>query len=110
MGGYILELRNKYGHLTPKKHQHFPHKQRLSDYGATQKLVQPSGDSPPLNETFIRRVQGIVGALLYIGRAVNNKLLFALSAIGSNKRQQQKQQKMQSNSSWIMWQPTLMTS
>ena len=31
----------------------------------------------------IKRIQGIVGALLYVGRAVNNKLLVALSAIGS---------------------------
>ena len=27
------------------------------------------------------RIQGIVGALLYVGRAFNNKLLVALSAI-----------------------------
>ena len=81
MDGYILELRNKYGHLTPKKPQHFPHKHRLIDYGATQQLVQPTDDSPPLNDKGIKRVQGIVGALIYIWIAVNNKLLVALSAI-----------------------------
>ena len=45
--------------------------------------MQPTEDSPSLNDKGIKRVQGIVGALLYIGRAVNNKLLVALSAIGA---------------------------
>ena len=49
MDGYILELRNKYGHLTPRKPQHSPHKHRPIDYEATQQLVQPTDDSPPLN-------------------------------------------------------------
>ena len=83
MDGYILELRNKYGHLKPKKPQHSPHKHRPIDYGATQQLVQPTDYSPPLNDKVIKRVQVIVGALLNIGLAVNNKLLVALSAIGA---------------------------
>ena len=37
----------------------------------------------PLDKAGIRRVQMILGALLWIGRAVNNKLLVALSTIGS---------------------------
>ena len=52
------------------------------DYGATQQVVQPTDESPPLNDKGIKIVQGIVGALLYIGISVNNKLLLALSAIG----------------------------
>ena len=31
----------------------------------------------------IKRIQGIVGDLIYVGRAVNNKLLVALSAIAA---------------------------
>ena len=83
MDGYILELRNKYQHMTPKKPQYSPHKHRPVDYGATQQLVRPTDTSPPLNEKYIKRIQVIVGSLLYVGRAVNNKLLVALSAIGS---------------------------
>ena len=59
-------------------------KHRPIDYGATQQLVQPKDTIPPLNEKVIKRIQVIVGALLYVGRAVNNKLLVALSAIGSH--------------------------
>ena len=44
--------------------------------------MQRTDDSPPLNEKGIKRVQGVVGAILYIGIAVNNKLLVALSVIG----------------------------
>ena len=46
-------------------------------------MVQPTDTSPPLNDKGIKRFQGIVGALLYVGRSVNNKLLVALSAIGA---------------------------
>ena len=77
MDGYILDLRNKFQHMQPKN-PNFHHTN-----GATQQLVQPTDTSPPLNEKGIKRIQGIVGALLYVGGAVNNKLLVALSAIGS---------------------------
>ena len=36
-----------------------------------------------MNEQGIKRIQGIVGVLLYVGRSVNNKLLVVLSAIGA---------------------------
>ena len=44
--------------------------------------MQPTDTSPLLNEKVIKRIQGMVGALLYVGRSINNKLLVALSAIG----------------------------
>ena len=69
--------------MKPKKPQHYPHRHRPIDYGATHQLVQPTDDSPYLNEKVIKRDQVILGALLYIGQAVNNKLLVALSAIES---------------------------
>ena len=83
MDGYILELRTKFQHMQPKKIQFSPHKHRPIDYGATQQLVKPTDTSQPLNEKIIKRIQGIIGALLYVGRAVNKKLLVTLSAIGA---------------------------
>ena len=44
--------------------------------------MQPTDTSPSLNEKGVNRIQGIVGALLYVVRAFNNKLLVELSAIG----------------------------
>ena len=52
-------------------------------YGATQQLLQPTNTSPPLNEKGIKRIQGIVGDLLYVGIVVNNKLLVSLRGIGA---------------------------
>ena len=77
----MLDLRNKFQHMQPKKPQYSPHKHRPIDYGATQQLMQPTDTSPPLNEKGIKRVQGIVVDLLYVGRSVNDKLLVELSAI-----------------------------
>ena len=45
--------------------------------------MQPKDTSLLLNEKGIKRIQGIVEALLYVGRAVNTKLIVAFSAIGS---------------------------
>ena len=50
MGGYVFDLRNKYQHMQPLKNQYSPHKHRPINYGATQKLVQPTDTIPPLNE------------------------------------------------------------
>ena len=46
-------------------------------------MVQPTDTSPTLYDKVIKIFQVIVGALLYVERSVNNKLLEALSAIGS---------------------------
>ena len=62
MDGYILEIRNKYGHLTPKKTQYSPHKHRPIDYGSKQQIVQPTDNSPSLDDKCINIFQGIVGA------------------------------------------------
>ena len=83
MDGYILDLRKKYVHMKPNKPQYSPHKHRPIDYGPKQQIVQPTYTSPSIDDKGIKRVQGIVGELLYVGRAVNNKLLVALSAIGA---------------------------
>ena len=47
--------------------------------------MQPKYTIPPLNEKVIKRIQVIVGALLYVGRAFNKKLIVALITIGSQK-------------------------
>ena len=70
MDGYILDLRNKYGHLPPKKPQYSTQKHRPINYGSKQQIVQPTDTSPSLDDKGIRIVQGIFGALLYVGRSV----------------------------------------
>ena len=66
MDRYILDIRKKYGHMTPKKPQYLTHKYRPIYYGATQKTMQPTYTIPTLNDKGIKRIQGIVGALLNV--------------------------------------------
>ena len=84
MDGYIAKVLLKYGHPSPKKPQLSPHKHREVIYGAKEQLTPEDDTTPPLDSQGTKRVQGIVGALLYYARAVDNKLLVGLSAIGSH--------------------------
>ena len=83
MKGYIAKVLLKYGHPIPKKPQLSPHKHREVIYGAKEQLAPEDDTSPPLDRQGTKGVQGIVGALLYYARAMDNKLLVGLSAIGS---------------------------
>ena len=67
----------------PKKPQCSPHRCKPINYGSKVQLTLEADTSKPLDAAGTRRVQKVFGALLWIGRAVNNKLLVALSAIGS---------------------------
>ena len=83
MDGYITRALLKYRHPCPIKPQLSPHKHCEVIYGAKEQLTPEDNTSPPLDNQGTKRVQGIVGALLYYSRAVDNKLLVGLSAIGS---------------------------
>jgi hypothetical protein len=85
MDGYITKVRIQFGHKNPTKPQHSPHKHRPITYGAKAQLETDDVDtSQPLDAAGIKRVQGIIGCLFYYARAVDNKLLCTLSAIGMN--------------------------
>ena len=52
-------------------------------YGAKEQLSPKYDTTLPLDRQGTKHVQGIVGALLYYARAMDNKLLVSISAIGS---------------------------
>ena len=52
-------------------------------YGAKEQLAPEDDTFSPLDSQGTKRVQGIVNAILYYARAVDNKLLVGLSAIRS---------------------------
>ena len=81
MDEYIWDVIGRYGHPTPKKPQLSLHKHRPIVYGAKTQYATKDKRSLPLDAKGVRRVQGIFGSLLYIARAVNNKLLIGLTAI-----------------------------
>ena len=79
---YIDKAVLKYQHPKPARPQHSPYKHTPINYGATVQRV-PTDDSTPLSPAAIKRVQDIVGTLLYYARAVDSTLLTALSAIAA---------------------------
>ena len=75
----------KYGNPIHKKPQISHHKHQEVLYGAKEQLAPEDDTSPPLESQGTKRVQGIVNALLYYARTVDNKLLVGQSAIGSQR-------------------------
>ena len=71
----------KYGHSRPSKAKLSPHKNCEVTYEAKEQLTPEEYKIPPLEKEITKRIPGIVGALLYYAKAVDNKLLFALSSI-----------------------------
>ena len=75
MDNYIANLRVKYDHPDPRKLQYFPYKHAPIIYGAKVQYTAEDNYSPPLDADGILSVQSIVGALLFYGQAINNKVL-----------------------------------
>jgi hypothetical protein len=67
----------------PTKHQLSPHKHCEIIFGQTTQLAHVDPYSPPLSTEDVKRIQGIIGALLYYACAVDNKLLATLSTLSS---------------------------
>ena len=72
----------KYNHPDPRKPHHFPYKHVPVIYVAKVQYYAKENERTPLDNDGILRVQSIVGTLLFYIRAVNNKLLVALSELG----------------------------
>jgi hypothetical protein len=81
--GYIFNLCTRYKHPMPTKRQLSPCKHCKIIFGQTTQLTHVNPYSPPLSTEGVKRIQGMIGALLYYARAVNNKLLATLSTLSS---------------------------
>ena len=73
MKGYITKVLLKYGQPISKKPQLSPHKHREVIYGAKEQLAPEDDTTLPLDSLITKRVQGIVGALFYYARSLDNK-------------------------------------
>jgi hypothetical protein len=67
----------------PTKRQLSPHKHCKIVCGQVTQIAHKEPYSPPLSNEGIKRIQGIIGALLYYAQAVDNKLLATLSTLSS---------------------------
>ncbi len=80
MPKYILKALLKFQHPTHDSPQHQPYKNDPIQYSACVQRVDVN-TSAPLSPDAIKRVQDIIGTLLYYGWAINPTLLTALSSI-----------------------------
>ena len=79
MDNYITNLRAKFGHPNPKKHQHSPHRHTPIIYRAKVQYATENPSRPPLDSALKLRIQQLIGAIRYYARSVDNKLLVTLS-------------------------------
>jgi hypothetical protein len=83
MPGYIKKKLQEYRHVVPNRLQSCPCVPEPKQFGATAQAPAPPDDTPKLNDVGIKRVQKIVGSILYYARAVNMTVLMALSSIAT---------------------------
>ena len=73
----------KYGHSWPRKSHISPHTNREVAYGEKEQLITEEEKSPPLDNKYIKLIQGIAVLMLYYAISVDIKLLVNISYIGS---------------------------
>ncbi len=81
MPGYIKKKLQEYGHIMPKKLQTCPYSPKPKQFRTEAQAPLPADTTPKLDAKGIRRVQQIVGSILYYARAVDMTVLMALSSI-----------------------------
>ncbi len=81
MPGYIAKKLQEYNHIKSKMVQNCPYTPAPKQFGSEAQQPLPPDSSPRLDKKGIRRVQQIVGSILYYARAVDMTVLMALSTL-----------------------------
>jgi hypothetical protein len=85
MPGYIDRVLMRFQHPVPSVPEHSPFAWQQPVYGAkVQEYAEPPDASPALNVADQKRVQEVIGVLLYYARAVDCTLLTALSSLATD--------------------------
>ena len=82
MPEYVNKVLQKYQHPKPSKPEYSPHVHTEPVYGATQQFA-PIDNSPPVDKTTTKCIQGIIGSLLYYARTIDNTMLTAINEISA---------------------------
>jgi hypothetical protein len=83
MLGYIAVVLHILQHPHPARPQHAPHKMQPINYGAKVQFATPADTTTPLTDAEKLSLQQAIGYLLYYARAVDPKMLVALSTLES---------------------------
>ena len=82
MPGYIQKILHRYQHPAPFKPEYSPHQHIDPIYGIKRQMAVVD-DSTLLDEKSTKRIQGIIGSLLYYARAIDNTMLTAINEISA---------------------------
>ncbi len=81
MPNYIKKKLQEYGHIIPTRLHSCPYHPEPRKFGTETQAPLPPNATHPLNTAGIKRVQQIVGSILYYARAVDMTVLMGLSLI-----------------------------
>ena len=83
MPGYVDNLLHKLQHPKPTKPEYNPHTWKPPKYGETAQYVETPPQLPILPPARIRRIQQVIGSLLYYARAVDHTILVTVNDIAA---------------------------
>ena len=83
MPGYVKKVLNNHQHPPPTIPQYAPHKWNKPAYGRKTQYSPEPDTSPLLDATQKKKVQSIVGSLLYYAQAIDPSILPALNEIST---------------------------
>jgi hypothetical protein len=83
MPGYVEKALNQFAHKPPPQPQHAPHAWIKPSYGAATPYTAPEDTSAPLDANGTKRLQEIIGMLLYYACAIDPTMLVALGTLTS---------------------------
>ena len=81
MPGYIKKVLQKYVHESPTKPKHSPYIIAPKKYGKEAYNPLPPDESSPVSKEKIKRIQGIVGGILFYARGLDLTFLVGLNSI-----------------------------
>jgi hypothetical protein len=83
MPGYIERALQRFEHPPPTRPQHAPHAWTKPTYGAAIQYAPSIDTSPALDTADTKRVQEVLGTLLFYARAVDSTMLKAIGTIST---------------------------
>jgi len=83
MPGYVEKQLARFGHKKPSRAQHSPYKANPKKYGKAAQDPLPEDTSDDLDDDGVKRIQQIIGAVLYYARAIDETTLCGLSSLAS---------------------------
>jgi len=83
MPGYIEKALQRFQHTAPTRPQHAPHQWIPPQYGAKVQLTDPIDTMKHIDKPQTKRLQQVIGVLLYYGRALDLTMLVTLGSLAA---------------------------